>query len=178
MYILVVSCNSVYDHIGIGTDASISTHIQNLLNRTYCNIGPNRTMIPSKLGITLVHGYMAIDKDLVEPTIRSSIESSVSLIAKGISEYRVIVAYSLDLFYAKFQYFINNINRMDLLMSLQFNSIITQTTGRPLAKCGNCKKYMNLIVLNQNMKLYCSVCDTSYNLPKGEENKKSPSKDK
>ena len=41
---------------GIGTDASIATHVNNVCERNYVKLGAGRRMIPTQLGISLVHG--------------------------------------------------------------------------------------------------------------------------
>lgn len=68
---------------GIGTDASMAVHINNICEREYVNVvGHGRKLVPTNLGLSLINGYNDIDKDLSAPELRSNIEKSVSLIAK------------------------------------------------------------------------------------------------
>ena len=71
---------------GIGTDASISTHIENVLKRNYAELLPGRKIAPSKLGLVLAQGYHSIDSSLVLPQIRSDIEDQCAKIGKGLIE--------------------------------------------------------------------------------------------
>jgi DNA topoisomerase III len=68
---------------GIGTDASIPTHINNITVRNYVTLGTGRTLVPTELGVVLVHGYQRIDPHLVLPATRAAIEASCDSIAKG-----------------------------------------------------------------------------------------------
>ena len=92
------------DQNGIGTDASIPQHIQNICERQYVVIPGSeggkfwkggkpqkgkggkgggdqqrvtRQMVPTKLGVSLIHGFRCIDEEIVHPTIRSSMEREV-----------------------------------------------------------------------------------------------------
>ena len=71
---------------GIGTDASIATHIENVLKRNYVELIPGRKLKPSRLGLVLAQGYHLIDNSLVLPQVRSDIEGQCNKIAKGIAD--------------------------------------------------------------------------------------------
>ncbi|KFG42480.1 putative DNA topoisomerase III beta-1, partial [Toxoplasma gondii FOU] len=111
---------------GIGTDASMATHINNICERNYVSLVSNRRLEPTKLGVCLVHGYMQIDPDLVLPSVRASIEALVDVIAQGKADITAVVTHSLYMFKLKFAYFLKQIERMDMLFEASF-TMLAQT---------------------------------------------------
>ena len=84
---------------GIGTDASIATHINNIILRGYVEVrDPGRQLIPTPLGYSLVKGYCEIDPELVLPKVRSNIERSCDMIARGKADFNKIVSHVLAIF--------------------------------------------------------------------------------
>ncbi|CDJ68603.1 DNA topoisomerase III beta-1, putative [Eimeria necatrix] len=146
----------------IGTDASMATHINNICERNYVTLVSGRRLEPTKLGICLVHGLMAIDAELVLPFVRASIEQLVDVIAKGKAPREAVVQHSLKIFKAKFCYFVNKVERMDALFDVTFTAL--SATGNPLSRCGRCNRYMNFIARRPS-RLHCRTCDLTLDVP-------------
>ena len=156
---------SLMEKNGIGTDASMATHVNNICERNFVQlVDPGRRLVPTKLGIVLINGYNAIDPELVTPRIRGEIESQCTLIAQGKAKIDEVVEHALNMFKAKFQFILANIDLMDALFESSFTSLAT--TGKPLSRCGKCRKFMNLID-KKPVRLYCRHCDEAYPLPWG-----------
>ena len=151
---------------GIGTDASISTHIENIIKRYYVELVPGRKLKPTKLGLVLAQGYHLIDSSLVLPTIRSDIEGQCNNIAKGLAERDVVVRKAIELFSAKFNYFVDNINKMDVLFGSSFAKL--QDVGKPFTRCGLTRRYLQFIT-GPPPRLYNKTTETVYVLPIGGE---------
>ena len=147
---------------GIGTDASIPVHINNICQRNYVNIESGRKLVPTNLGVVLVHGYLKIDPDLVHPHMRSAVEEQLELIAKGRANFKSVLKHTLDIFKLKFQYFVTNIGGMDQLFEVSFSALAA--SGRPFTRCGKCRRFMKYIMAKPS-RLFCNHCDETYSLP-------------
>jgi len=161
-YLTEADLISLMEKHGIGTDASIPTHINNICLRNYVKVSSGRRLVPTKLGIVLVHGYQRIDKSLVLPTSRASVEKKLNLIAEGKASYETVLQNTLDDFSQKFDNFSQNIQAMDELFEVSFSSLAE--SGKPLSRCGKCRRYLKLITAKPQ-RLYCPNCDETYSLP-------------
>ncbi|XP_058093481.1 DNA topoisomerase 3-beta isoform X2 [Magnolia sinica] len=153
---------SLMEKNGIGTDASIPVHINNICERNYVQVQGGRRLVPTALGITLIRGYQCIDPDLCLPDIRSFIEQQITLIAKGQADHIRVVQHVLQQFTQKYSYFVKQIETMDELFEAQFSPLAD--SGRLLSKCGKCVRYMKYIS-TQPSRLYCGTCEEVYHLP-------------
>lgn len=142
---------------GIGTDASIPVHINNISQRNYVTVANGRRLVPTNLGIILVHGYQKvsksslvvgesfnwlafsnefnlsqIDKELVEPTTRSKMEEQLNLIARGEADFLKVLGDVIKLFKKKYQFFTKNIEDMDSLFEVSFTPLAD--SGKALSR--------------------------------------------
>lgn len=109
------------DKHGIGTDASMATHVSNVQNRAYVDLDPNtRQMIPSALGLALANAYALIDPGLILPSVRSRIENECSSIAKGLATKEAVIARTIRIFERKMHNFSMKIDRLPLMLAVAY----------------------------------------------------------
>lgn len=142
-YLTEAELITLMEQHGIGTDASIPVHINNICQRNYVRIETGRKLIPTTLGIVLVHGYQKIDPELVLPTMRSEVERMLTLIAKGSADFNDVLRHAIKIFKLKFMFFVQNIASMDMLFESSFSPLAE--SGKAHSRCGKCRRYMKYI---------------------------------
>ena len=73
---------ALMDREGIGTDATIATHIKTIQTREYVKV-EDRHFVPTKLGLALVQGYDVMGYALSQPKLRAEMERDMKCIAQG-----------------------------------------------------------------------------------------------
>ena len=86
----------------IGTDASMSIHIDNIEKRGYVRVDDKRRLIPTKLGKALIEALESVEKDIVLPENRAKIEEFVAELADGKKNYEEVLDYALKFYKNKF----------------------------------------------------------------------------
>ena len=105
---------------GIGTDASIPSHIGTIESRRYVRLTSGRCFEPTALGLALIRGIRSIDAELVQPTVRSHVEAQLELIAKGEARRAAVVAHILHEFESKFAFFAHRIGALNEVLAASF----------------------------------------------------------
>ena len=96
----------------IGTDASMSMHIENIGRRGYVKVDDKRRLIPTKLGIALIEALESVEPDIVLPENRAKIEEFVSELAEGKKNYDEVMDYSLSFYKKKFLNVVENSDKL------------------------------------------------------------------
>jgi len=78
--------------------------------------------VPTPLGLALVKGYCEIDPELMLPTIRSNIEKSCDLIAKGKADFSKVLNHVMNMFKKKYEFFRVSIGTMEKLIRLMIQT--------------------------------------------------------
>ncbi|KAF8329298.1 DNA topoisomerase [Amanita rubescens] len=89
------------DKNGIGTDATIAQHIQMIIDRGYVKErmeGSTKYLLPSKLGLGLIHGYdrIGLNKSLSKPQLRRETERNMVQVCQGTKTMNDMVVQALE----------------------------------------------------------------------------------
>lgn len=108
---------------GIGTDASMATHIETVVKRSYCELEEEkRTLRPTPLGRAVCHSFVAVDGDygLCAPPVRASIERDCDKVARGEEAKEAAVTRALRLFTKKYERFTTQAHVVPLMLAAAF----------------------------------------------------------
>ena len=147
---------------GIGTDASIPSHIENVCKRNYVQVDSGRRLRPTTLGLALARGFGVVDAALVQPAVRAQIEKLCDVVARGDAPRGRVVAHAIQMFSAKFAYFTNNLAGVEALFDAVFDERPEgDKAERPFARDGPTAQYL----LKRGRRLFAPATKELLQLP-------------
>lgn len=176
---------SLMDRNGIGTDATIASHIQTIQDRGYTTKNAQQEFTPTDLGIALVEGYNSMGYQLNKPDLRREVEYECNLVANGQKTMDDIMEPILAKMKVCFEHVTLEAHKLDEAVARHFTPL-GQTRSLVLqarfSQCGVCQNFMALKETqprqngnnaggnNQTRKIvYCETCRVGLTLPKAEQ---------
>lgn len=126
---------------GIGTDGTIPKHIEKIVFRNYVKVHRDhiRYFIPTGLGIGLARGFQKVDPQLIEPIVRSYIESASKKISNCEMKYDTVITHVLDKFRRKLIIFIADFHKVfsEIVKIKEIEEEVKVTEGEYKKRSGN-----------------------------------------
>ena len=163
---------SLMDAHGIGTDATIATHIQTIQDRNYVNREPTGLFVPTQLGLALTNAYTSLElNDLLLPYIRSNMEADLALIAAGRKSKTEVIQAAVAQYKEIFLYVQSHANILVRSVSHYFPS--KTVTGMrellTLGLCGSCQRTPVVVFETREPRVervgWCKTCALRLPLP-------------
>ena len=105
----------------IGTDASMSVHIDNIVRRGYVKVDEERRLKPTKLGIALIEALETVEPEIVLPKNRATIEAFVKELADGKNNYENVMNFALNFYKKKYYNISGQVNKLKNIFSKYLN---------------------------------------------------------
>jgi DNA topoisomerase-3 len=174
------------DKNGIGTDATIATHISTIQQREYAMKDARNCFLPTPLGLALIEGYNSMGYQLNKPFLRATMEADCTKVAKGEMTKDAVLKKCLSTMKECFSTCLREVSKLDASVSKYFrvlgsgNAVSFQVVQRNFTKCGQCQNKMELRVETNNNNnpeneavnnrekrryLFCLTCSKSHLLP-------------
>eukprot|EP00667_Euglena_gracilis_P005722 EG_transcript_5767 len=137
---------ALMDQQGIGTDATIATHIKTIQDREYVKL-QDRFFIPTKLGLALVQGYDVMGYALSTPHLRAEMEKDMKSIALGQKTKAEVLRAQLAVYRDTFVKANAQVHLLDDAVRQYFDAPrgLGPPLQRGLGQCGKCGNAMDLM---------------------------------
>lgn len=146
------------DKNGIGTDATIATHIATIQQREYVTkLDEGNRFVPTKLGLALIEAYNEMGYQLNKPFLRASMERDCQRIAKGELDKNTVVRNVLEQMRLCYETCFQEAFKLDQAVAKHFSKtgmddiasyVVVQ---RNLSSCGKCRNKMDLRIKRDSL---------------------------
>jgi DNA topoisomerase III len=180
---------TLMDRNGIGTDATIATHITTIQDRGFVTKDAQQRFEPNKLGIALVEGYNSMGYQLNRPDLRREMESECNALANGRKRKEEVMQPILTKMLECFNRANAEADKLDAAVAKHFTRIGTNDANaivvrRNFTVCGSCQGMTTWKELRSNNPsrarggnaqsqhfatklIHCQTCSLGLRLPRG-----------
>ena len=173
---------AMMDRKGIGTDATIASHIETMLKRGYATKDSSQHFHPTDLGRALLDGYDKIQHltiDLTDPQLRAEMEMDMNRISRGEKTRAEVVNEQRRILGDVFRQCQHGKTTLQQTVFAQFgarpqvDATDWRTVRRQFSVCGQCDELMALKTAPQDGRkkkraVSCGTCMETHELPPGD----------
>ena len=154
---------TLMDRHGIGTDATIASHIQKILERNYVT-KQGQHFAPTRLGLTLVNGFDRMGFEFSQPTLRAQTERDMAAIAAGEISKQEALARNVETYRRLYALQQQQVAVLDAEFAKNFQPRPVRFSRRTpgFSTCGKCGGLMDLVADGDAQSLLCPACDEIY----------------
>ena len=148
----------------IGTDASMSKHIQTLQDRGFVKFN-DKTIEVNDLGRVLVRTLKAVDPDLADANLRRDMEIKLEEISKDGQRYAPVLREYLAYYRRKFLNFVAKSHQVSEAAKDTFKTkdAMVAEEGKAFIQCLKCMKYTRFS--HSALKVICTGCGLNFDFP-------------
>jgi DNA topoisomerase-3 len=161
---------TMMDTEGIGTDATIASHIKTILEREYAT-STNGVFTATALGVALVAAYDAIGlSHLWQPQLRAQMERAMSDIAAGTTTKDAVIAAAVEMYRGMFERVAGNVDAMMRVLQRHLQPAAQQEltiVDAVFVRCGTCAGAMQHCKTADGGRQFarCTTCGVDHRLP-------------
>ncbi|KAH3742919.1 DNA topoisomerase [Pelomyxa schiedti] len=138
---------ALMDKNGIGTDATIATHIQTIQERGYAEMCQDGRFAPTNLGVALIEGYDSMGFDFSRPMLRAEMEADMLRISSGERTKSDVIHDCVGRYAKLFDRAVALAHKLDEAMGKYFDSSSSEmnVVVAKFVMCGKCASPTSLL---------------------------------
>ena len=158
------------DDKGIGTDATIASHIKTIQDRKYVEVDNSGFFIPTPLGLAIATSYHVIGlRDMCQPLLRAQMEAAMSDIVRGTTTKHAVLNAAIEKYSALLEVARGRteaiVANMKQFLGHEVDPLSGTVVQEALSRCGICNDAMLRLERSHGGDAFCRCTRCAIILP-------------